>query len=387
MTDAHVRGGLITAAPALPVEWLSKRREPTAKAVLLVAAFGAFLAFLDSTIVNVAFPDIQRSFPDSSISSLSWVLNAYNIVFAAFLVAAGRLADLLGRRRMFVTGVVLFTVASVACAAASTVGQLIGFRVVQGLGAALLVPASLALVVQGFSPARRAHGIALWGAAAAIAAGLGPPIGGALVSASSWRLAFLVNLPLGVIAVVVARRALVESRSPGRRRMPDLRGATLLAVSLGLVTLAVIQGGDWGWASLAVLGAFAGSLLAFAGFILSSRSHPAPILDMALFRVRSFAVGNLTTVVAGMGFYAYLLTHILFLTYVWNYSLLQAGLAVAPAAFVAAAVAAVLAGSRTPAGTGWSSSQGRCCGPRVSSGTSNGSAASPISGAHGSLAR
>ncbi len=330
-----------SALPVVPPR-LRQRRTPTPTAVLLIASFGAFLAFLDSTIVNIAFPDIQASFPDSSIGTLSWVLNAYNIVFAAFLVAAGRLADLLGRRRMFVIGVVLFTVASVLCAVAQSVGQLIGYRIVQGVGAAILVPASLALVVEGFDRSRRAHGVALWGAAAAIASGLGPPIGGALVNAASWRLAFLVNLPLGIVAVVVARRGLVESRSPGRRRLPDLRGAALLAATLGLLTLALVQGESWGWASLAVVGSFVGALAALGGFVASSRQHPAPLLDPALLRLRSFAVGNAATVVAGAGFYAYLLTHVLYLNKVWDYSLLRAGLAVAPGAFVAAAVASVL---------------------------------------------
>jgi EmrB/QacA subfamily drug resistance transporter len=325
--------------PVLP---LSTRRTPHPSAVLAVAAFGAFLAFLDSTIVNVAFPDIAESFPDASIGELSWVLNSYNIVFAAFLVVAGRLADLLGRRRTFVWGVLLFTATSAACAAAGSLEQLIAFRVLQGLGAALLVPASLALVVEGFDEEHRAHGIGLWGAAAAMAAGLGPPIGGALVASADWRWAFLVNVPLGLLAVVVARRVLVESRAPGRRRVPDLRGALLLAISLGLVTLALVRGHDWGWTSAATLGALLAGAVAVAGFVLSSRAHPAPILDPALMRLRSFSLASILTVVAGAGFYAYLLTHILFLTYVWDYSLLKAGLAVAPAAFVAAVVAARL---------------------------------------------
>lgn len=157
---------------------LTRRRQPSSSAVLLVAAFGAFLAFLDSTIVNVAFPDIQRHF-HSDISDLSWMLNAYNIVFAAFLVAAGRLADLMGRKRVFILGVALFTVASGLCAIAESVGELVAFRVLQGIGAAVLVPASLGLVVEAFPAERRAHGVNLWGAAGAIAAGLGPPIGGA----------------------------------------------------------------------------------------------------------------------------------------------------------------------------------------------------------------
>jgi NTE family protein len=318
------------------------RRAPSSATVLLVASFGAFLAFLDSTIVNVAFPDIQADFRDASLSNLSWVLNAYNIVLASLMVVAGRLADLVGRRRMFTTGVVVFTVSSVLCAFAPTVGALVGFRVLQGVGAAMLIPASLALVVEGFEPARRAHGVSLWGAAAAIASGLGPPIGGALVAASSWRLAFLVNLPLGVMAYVVAKRGLVESRSPGAKRLPDLRGALLLGAALGLLTTAVIKGEDWGWTDARTVGAFAASAGSLVGFVLSSRVHRAPLLDPALLRVRSFVVGNVLTVIASVGFYAYLLTHVLYLNKVWDYSLLRAGLAVAPAAFVAAAVASAL---------------------------------------------
>lgn len=321
---------------------LRNRRQPSSTAVLLVAAFGAFLAFLDSTIVNIAFPAIQRYFHHSDISSLSWVLNGYNIAFAAFLVAGGRLADLLGRKRMFIYGVVLFTAASGLCAAADTVGQLVAFRVLQGIGAAILVPASLALVVESFDSARRAHGVSLWGAAAAIASGLGPPIGGALVEASSWRWVFLVNLPLGLVAVVVARRGLVESRASGRRRVPDLRGAMLLALALGFMTLGLIKGPDWGWVSPATIGSFVAAVGTMVGFVLSSRIHPTPLIEPAFLGVRSFTAGNTLTLVASAGFYAYLLTHVLFLNYVWHYNLLRAGLAVAPAAFVAALVAAVL---------------------------------------------
>ncbi|MBV8930156.1 MAG: DHA2 family efflux MFS transporter permease subunit, partial [Mycobacteriaceae bacterium] len=278
----------------------------------------------------------------SDISSVSWVLNAYNIAFAAFLVAGGRFADLLGRKRMFIYGVVLFTVASGLCAAADTVGQLVAFRVLQGIGAAVLVPASLGLVVESFDAARRAHGVGLWGSAAAIASGLGPPIGGALVDAFSWRWVFLVNLPLGIVAVVVARRGLVESRASGRRHVPDLKGAALLAVALGCLTLGLVKGPDWGWLGAGTIGSFLVAVVAMLGFVLRSRNNPTPLIDPALLRIRSFAAGNVLTLIASAGFYAYLLTHVLFLNYVWHYNLLRAGLAVAPAAFVAAIVAAVL---------------------------------------------
>ncbi|MCV7077369.1 MFS transporter [Mycobacterium szulgai] len=321
---------------------LIRRRQPSATAVLLVASLGAGLAFLDSTIVNIAFPAIQSHFHSSGIGTVSWVLNAYNIAFAAILVAGGRLADLLGRKRIFVYGVVLFTIASVLCAFADTVGQLIAFRVLQGVGAAILVPASLGLVVESLDVAHRARGVGVWGATAAIAAGLGPPIGGALVQALSWRWVFLVNLPLGIVAVLAARRVLIESRAAGRRRVPDLRGAVLLAMALGFMTFGLIKGPDWGWVSAAVIGSLVAAAVAMAGFVISSRKHPTPLIEPAFLRIRSFVVGNTLTLIATAGFYAYLLTHVLFLNYVWGYNLLRAGLAIAPAAFVAAAVAAVL---------------------------------------------
>jgi len=312
------------------------------RTVLLVASFGAFLAFLDATIVNVAFPNIRESFPEATISSLSWILNAYSIVFAAFLIVAGRLADLVGRRRTFTGGVLLFTIASVACAIAPNVEVLVAFRVAQALGAALLVPASLALVVEGFPRDRRSHAIGLWGASAALAAGLGPPIGGLLVEWQDWRWAFLVNLPFGLAALWAGRRLLVESRAPGRRRMPDLLGAVLSAAMLATLTLGIVKGEDWGWTSLAVISCFAATVLLLVAFIISSRRHRSPLLDPALLRVRAFVVGNVATIVAGVGFYGYLLTNILWLQYVWGYSVLASGLAVVPGAVVAAALAAVL---------------------------------------------
>ncbi|WP_217702507.1 MDR family MFS transporter/patatin-like phospholipase family protein [Nocardioides guangzhouensis] len=323
-----------TAAPA-------SSRVPESR-VLLVAAFGAFLAFLDVTIVNVAFPSIRESFPGTTIAELSWVLNAYNIVLAATMVLCGRLADLLGRRRLYVGGIVLFALASLWCAVSGSVGMLVVARAVQALGAAMLVPASLALVIEAFPSSRRAHAVGLWGATAAVAAGLGPPIGGALVEWGSWRWAFLVNVPVGLVAVLLARRSLVESRSPGRRRLPDVRGAVLLALALGLLTTAITTGNDWGWTSAGVLLCFAGAAVTAAGFAVSSRVHPVPLVDRPLLRERGFTVANVASTVAGMGFYAYLLTNVLWLQYIWGYDVLRAGLALVPAALVAAVVAGLL---------------------------------------------
>ncbi|KGN41556.1 hypothetical protein N801_07020 [Knoellia aerolata DSM 18566] len=312
------------------------------RTVLAVASFGALLAFLDATIVNVAFPSIQASFPEASIATISWVLNGYNIVLAAAMIVCGRLCDLLGRRRLYIAGVALFTVASVWCAAAWSVELLVLGRLVQGLGAAMLIPASLGLVIEAFPASERHHAVGLWGAAAAVAAGLGPPVGGVLVELGGWRWAFLVNIPLGVAAIALGRRVLVESRSPGIRQLPDLVGAGLLAGAMGLGTTLIIKAGDWGWASATSWLVALGTVALVVGFAVSSRRHRSPLLDGAMLRSRPFVVANVVTIVAGLGFFAYMLTNILWLQYVWRYSVIEAGLALMPAAFVAAVVAAVM---------------------------------------------
>ena len=320
-------------------ERLIRRRAPAPTTVLAVSSFGVFMAFVDATIVNIAFPDIAESFPETDISSLSWVLNAYNIVFAAFLVAAGRIADLLGRRRLFLFGLVLFTFASGLCAIAPSANSLIAFRLIQALGAAFVVPASLGLVLQAFPADRRAHAVALLAAVAALAAGIGPSLGGFLVSLESWRLVFLVNIPVGVVAYYLSRRHLVESREPGRRRMPDLPGAMIFAVAIAALVLAVVKGQEWGWGSPRILGSFAVALVLGAVFVRRCARHRSPLVDLGLLRIRTFSVANSMTVIAAAGFYGYTLINVLFLTQVWDYSVLEAGLAITPGPIVAVVVA------------------------------------------------
>ncbi len=320
-------------------ERLIRRRAAAPTTVLAVSSVGVFMAFVDATIVNIAFPDIAESFPETDISSLSWILNAYNIVFAAFLVSAGRIADLLGRRRLFLFGLALFTFASVLCAIAPSPGALIAFRVIQAIGAAIIVPASLGLVLQAFPADRRAHAVALLAAVGAFAAGIGPSLGGLLVGLDSWRLVFLVNLPVGIAGYYLSRRHLVESREPGRRRMPDLLGAVILAVSVSGLVLAVVKGDQWGWGSPGVLGSFAVALALGAIFIRRCASHRSPIVDLGLLRIRTFSVANSMTVIAAAGFFGYTLINVIFLTQVWGYSVLEAGLAITPGPVVATAVA------------------------------------------------
>jgi EmrB/QacA subfamily drug resistance transporter len=308
--------------------------------VLLVTSVAVFMSFLDVTIVNIAFPDIRASFPDSSLSELSWILNAYSIVFAAALVPAGRLADRFGRRRFYFLGVFVFLAASVACGAAGSVDVLIAARAVQAIGGAMLVPASLGLLLPEFPLERRATATALWGATGAVAAAAGPSLGGVLVDWQGWRAVFFVNLLIGVPALLPARRLLRESRDADAA-FPDAVGAVLLGGGVGALALGIVQGPDWGWASAPVLGAFAASAVLLAIFVWRSARHPAPVIELSLFRVRSFAVANVGGFVFALGFFAFLLCNVLFLTGVWHYSILKAGVALTPGPLMAALAAPV----------------------------------------------
>src|SRR5262249_46864428 len=191
-----------------------------------------------------------------------------------------------------------------ACLARSGTA-LLAFVLLQALGAACLVPSSLALVLNAFPPERRSHGVALLSAVGAAAAGLGPSLGGLLVAAASWRLVFLVNLPIGIAAVVLARRYLVESRTPGRRRMPDLLGALVFAFAIAALVLGVVKGQEWGWGSPRVLGSFAAAVVLGAVFTSRCRTHRSPVVDLSLLRIRTFSAANAMTIVGAAGFYGY----------------------------------------------------------------------------------
>jgi len=299
------------------------------RAGVAIACTGAFLAFLDTTIVNIAFPDIAASFPQASRGLLSWVLDGYFVVIAALLVPAGGLADRFGHKRVFLWGLGGFTLASLLCALAPSLEMLIAFRVLQGIGAAAIAPTSLAIVLDSFPSEKRAAGVGLWGAAAAAAAAVGPTLGGALVELSDWRLVFLVNLPLG-LAVVLAGRRLLPERPVSDSRLPDLPGALLLALGLASLTLAIVEGNDWGWTSAGTLAAFVAAALMLAAVVARSLRHPRPIVDPDLFAHRSFAIGNLGTLLFAAAFFSLILGNVLFLTSIWGYSVLHAGLATLP---------------------------------------------------------
>ena len=307
--------------------------------MLAVTAVGAFMAFLDVTIVNIAFPSITHAFAGSSLAELSWVLNAYNVVLAALLVPAGRLADLLGRRRMFLAGLALFTASSAVCAAAPTAAVLIAARALQGAGAAVLIPTSVGLLLPAFPPAERATAVGLWSASAAVASAVGPPFGAALIHFGDWRLVFLVNLPIGLFAAALTLRFLSESRDERHGAITDLLGIALVTAGVGLIALGIAQGRQWGWESTAVLASLGGGVALTVLFVLRSLRHENPVIEIGLLRDRGFAAANAATLVFGGAFYALLLCNVLYMTQVWHYSIMQAGFAMMPSSITAALVA------------------------------------------------
>ncbi|MEP6955032.1 MAG: MFS transporter [Solirubrobacteraceae bacterium] len=307
--------------------------------VLTVVSVATFMASLDLFIVNIAFPDISRAFEGTSMAAMSWVLNAYAIVFAALLVPAGRMADRIGRKRAFVGGIAVFVVGSALCGIADSVGVLIGARVIQAAGGAVLLPTSLALLLPEFAPAERPKAISIWAAVGAVAAAAGPPVGGLLVEAS-WRLVFLVNVPVGLAAIYFSLRVLRESRDPDQTR-PDLPGTVIFAASIGLLALGLVKAPAWGWGSPATLGALAASALGLGAFWMRCRTHPSPVVEPAMLRVRSFALAGIASLLFSTAFGAMLLAGVLFMTGVWHYSVLKAGLSLAPGPAMAATFATI----------------------------------------------
>jgi EmrB/QacA subfamily drug resistance transporter len=307
--------------------------------VLTLAAGAAFLAMLDATVTNLAVADLGHDF-GSPIADLSWVVSAYFIAFAALLTPAGRLAGVLGLRRLYVAGVGLFTLMSAVCAVAPSLGVLIGARALQGAGAAAMIPASLAILLVAVPAERRTGAIGLWSAAAALAAAAGPALGGILVDVFGWRSVFVINVPLG-LALVAAARSLPVTATGGRR--PDLLGTALLVGGIAAVVLGLTEGPQWGWGAPATLGALAVGAVATLVALVRSGRVPVPAIEVGLWRSRTFAVANVASLLYGLALYPWMLLGVLVLTNVWGYSPLEAGLAMSPAAVIAA-VCAVIAG-------------------------------------------
>ncbi|WP_327588612.1 MFS transporter [Nonomuraea sp. NBC_00507] len=304
-------------------------------------ALAVFISTLDVFIVNIAVPAIQTDFQHSTVADVSWVLNAYAIVFAALLVPAGKLGDVIGRRRVFAVGLAAFGLGSALCAVSPSLGFLIGARVLQGVGAAAVTPTSLGLLLPSIPPQRRAAAIGAWSALGAVGAASGPSLGG-LLTQVSWHWIFIINVPLAAIALIGTYRVLPEIRDPARPPLPDGIGTLVLVAAVSLAALGLVQGHSWNWDGR-VIGCFAGTVVLAAGFVARSRRHRAPVLELGIVRVPAFALSSLSAALFYAAFSAMLLANVLFLTGTWGYSVLQAGLALTPGP-IAAAMFAPFAG-------------------------------------------
>lgn len=301
----------------------------TATRATALLCTAAFMTMLDLFIVNVAFESIGETYASSSLADLSWVLNAYIVVYAACLIPAGSLSDRYSRKQGFLIGLGMFTVASLGCAAAPTLGLLIGSRVVQAVGAAVLTSTSLGLILTVLPASRRAGAVKVWATSSAFAGALGPVIGG-LLAETSWRWAFLLNLPIGLIALALGARLLPRSATSSRARVPDPVGAIAIAVAVGALSMALAKGNDWGWQAARTLLTAVLALVALALLTHRIRTHPAPVMSPRLFRAPGFAVANITIVLFTSAFSALFLSVSLWLTTAAGYGPLAAGLALVP---------------------------------------------------------
>jgi EmrB/QacA subfamily drug resistance transporter len=325
---------------------IASPRFDRSRTILTVASLAAFMAFLDTTIVNIAFPALQHAFPGHGTSSISWVLNAYNIVFAALLVSAGQLADRYPRRTLFIAGLTLFTLASGCCALAPSLSALVALRMIQAAGAAILIPTGIALLLRAFAPEQQIRAIALLAAVSAVAFAAGPSLGGILIQTIGWSGIFLINVPIGLVTLLVAYRSLQPEQlhlPVGSPRLPDLAGALLVLLGIGLLALAIVQGNAWGWGNDRILASLIAAVCLLGTALRRAGRHPAPAIALDLFNARRFTVANIAVFVFAIGLAAKLLCDILFMTSLWHYSELETGLAVSASPLITAALASTAA--------------------------------------------
>jgi EmrB/QacA subfamily drug resistance transporter len=314
-------------------------------AVLLTLSLGFFMTLLDLTIVNIAIPDMVDDL-DASLDEILWVVNAYTLALAVLMITAGRLGDLRGKRNLFVAGVALFTAASLACGLAQDAAQLIAFRAVQGLGAALLMPQTLSIIADVFPADKRGKAMGVWGAVAGVSGALGPIVGGALISELDWRWIFLVNLPLGALVLVLAMAVIPGAQRTVRHRF-DLVGVLLASAALFCLAFALIEGEryDWNAGIWTLVGAAAALLAVFLRYE-HRRQDDEPLVPLSLFRDRNFAVLNLVGVTVSFGIVGMLLPLTIYLQSVLGFSALKSGLVLLPMALgsiITAGPAGVLA--------------------------------------------
>jgi EmrB/QacA subfamily drug resistance transporter len=287
-------------------------------------AFSLFMICLDNTVVNVALPAIQRDL-HVDLSQLEWTINSYTLTFAVSLLVGGKLADYVGRRRIFLLGMAIFVVASLACGLATSGSMLIGARAVQGIGAALMMPATLSLITVTFPREERGRAIGIWAAVSVSALALGPLVGGLLIQHASWQWIFFVNVPVGVIGLVIGRLVIVESRDASADQRLDFAGLLVSAVGLFLLTFGLIEANRYGWGSMTIVGCFVGSAVAFIAFVALEHWQRAPMLDLRLFGNSTFSGANVVELLIMFVMFGVFFFTSLYLQIVVGWSAVQTG--------------------------------------------------------------
>jgi EmrB/QacA subfamily drug resistance transporter len=296
---------------------------------LAAVAFGLFMIMLDNTVVNVALPSMQRSL-HLKVSELEWVVAGYALTFGAFMLTGGKLADLFGRRKMFVAGLVIFTASSLACGLAGSASSLIGARVIQGLGAALMNPATLSIISVTFPPKQRGTAIGIWAGVSALALAIGPLVGGLITERVNWNWIFFINVPIGVIAIAAAFAFITESRDTSREQRPDVPGLFTSALGLFALSYGLIEANTYGWGSGRILAAFAIGAVALAAFVLLELRQRLPMLDLSLFRDRVFSGANTVMLLVGLAMFGVFFYVSLYVQQILGYSPTQAGASFLP---------------------------------------------------------
>jgi EmrB/QacA subfamily drug resistance transporter len=291
--------------------------------------FALFMMMLDNTVVNVALPSIQRDL-HASLSALEWTINAYTLTLAVLLVTGGRLGDIFGRRRIFVFGVLVFGISSLVIGLSPNGGILVAFRAVQGVGAAMMMPGTLSIITQTFSPEQRGMAIGTWAGVSAMALAIGPVLGGFLTEDVSWRAIFFINPPIAVIAVAVTLFATRESRDETVDRTVDYPGIVTLTGGLTALVLALVEGNSWHWGSTRIMALFTVAVVGLAAFIRIEMRSRAPIVNFDFFRSRSFLGSNLVAFFVTFAMFSQFFFLTLYMQNVLHYSPLQAGVRFLP---------------------------------------------------------
>jgi EmrB/QacA subfamily drug resistance transporter len=292
-------------------------------------AVGLFMIMLDNTVVNVAVPSIQRDL-DVGLSELQWIVTGYALSFAALMLTGGKLADMLGRRRIFVIGIVIFTIASLFCGLAESGESLIAWRIVQGVGAALMNPATLAIISATFPPRQRGMAIGIWAGVSALALAIGPLVGGLLTEHLSWSWVFFVNVPVGVLGVAASYLLIDESRDMSEEQRLDLAGLVTSGLGLFALTYGLIEANTYGWSSARIVGSFVAAAVLLGSFVILELRQRVPMLDLTLFRNGTFAGANVVILMVGLAMFGVFFFVSLYMQNILGFSAVQAGAAFLP---------------------------------------------------------